>query len=114
MLALFGVTEPIPNDRSDPAQIFIRQTAKHSLDQFRLRIGRYPTTKEGLSALAERPSEIVRNWGGPYILGPLPLDPWGRPYHYRCPGIHNINTYDLWSLGPDGELSSDDIANWQR
>ena len=32
----------------------------------------------------------------------MPLDPWGNPYQYACPGTHNPDSYDVWSLGPDG------------
>ena len=41
------------------------------------------------------------------------LDAWGRPMRYRCPGRHNPDGYDLWSVGPDGiDGTADDITNW--
>jgi hypothetical protein len=44
----------------------------------------------------------------------LPFDPWGHPYHYRSPGIHNLAGFDAWSVGPDGvDESADDIGNWK-
>ena len=40
-------------------------------------------------------------------------DPWGRPYRYRHPGMHNEDGYDLWSVGLDGaDGTADDICNW--
>ena len=40
----------------------------------------------------------------------LPLDPWGRPYQYRNPGKEYA--YELFSLGPDGVESQDDVIAW--
>ncbi len=70
-----------------------------ALDQMRLDTGRYPTTQEGLSALAAKPAG-AENWEGPYLTRGLPNDPWGRPYIYQCPGAHG--EYDLYSYGRDG------------
>src|SRR5215472_134169 len=58
-----------------------------SLDLFRLDVGRYPTSAEGLDALHEKPAG-VDNWDSPYLKKEVPLDPWGHPYVYRCPGQH--------------------------
>ena len=75
--------------------------------------GRYPTTEQGLSALLAKPVSPPSppNWKGPY-LEQDPLDPWGHPYRYRQPGTHPPRDYDLYSLGPDGTESSDDVTNW--
>ncbi len=84
-----------------------------ALDQFRLDVGRYPATQEGLSALVTNPG--VPNWEGPYLKKALPNDPWGRSYVYQCPGSHG--EYDLYSLGrdgsPGGEGEDADIMSWQ-
>jgi general secretion pathway protein G len=84
-----------------------------ALDQFRLDTGRYPTTSEGLNALAANPG--IPNWDGPYLRKALPNDPWGRPYHYEAPGSHG--DYDLLSYGadgsPGGEEENKDIASWE-
>jgi len=84
-----------------------------ALDKFRLDIGRYPTTEEGLAALNERPAGETR-WSGPYLRRAVPLDPWGQPYVYRAPGQHG--EYDLLSLGPDrqpgGSGDGADIVSW--
>ncbi len=85
-----------------------------ALDQFRLDVGRYPSTEHGLAALMNRPGS-EKKWGGPYLKKALPDDPWGHPYVYRQPGEHG--EYDLLSLGKDGQPGgsgeAEDITNWQ-
>jgi general secretion pathway protein G len=84
------------------------------LDVFRLDIGRYPSTDEGLQALRVQPGN-VGNWDGPYLRKDVPADPWGHPYVYRLPGQHG--DYDLFSLGADGQEGGDgdaaDVTNWK-
>ena len=83
------------------------------LDQFRLDVGRYPTTQEGLNALMVNPGGIDQ-WEGPYLKKELPKDPWERPYLYQCPGTHG--EYDLISYGRDGALGGEgedkDVVSW--
>ncbi len=83
------------------------------LDMYELDNGIYPTTEQGLIALINKPttSPVPANWKGPY-LKKLPKDPWGKDYVYACPGMHNKGDYDLFSYGPDGIESQDDIVNW--
>ncbi len=85
-----------------------------ALDQYRLDLGRYPSTEQGLAVLMERPAG-EQKWGGPYLKKAVPNDPWGRPYVYRQPGEHG--EYDLLSLGKDGQPGgtgeAEDINNWQ-
>lgn len=83
------------------------------LDQYRLDVGRYPDTSQGLDALVRSPG--VANWNGPYLKKDVPRDPWGNPYKYRCcPGQHG--DYDLWSEGgdgaPGGEGENADVTSW--
>src|SRR5712672_3555444 len=66
-----------------------------SLEQFRLDVGRLPTTEEGLAALNVAPAGL-QNWEGPYLKKAVPLDPWGHPYQYGQPGTHQ-NDFDLAS-----------------
>ena len=84
-----------------------------ALDQYRLDIGSYPSTTEGLNALVTNPGGD--KWDGPYLKKNLPLDPWGNPYNYQCPGSHG--EYDLYSLGrdnkPGGEGEDKDVASWE-
>jgi general secretion pathway protein G len=74
--------------------------------------GAFPTTEEGLDALLAVPSS-ARNWKGPYCEK-LPVDPWGKEYAYKSPGVHRPGDYDLFSLGRDGVESGDDVVNWQN
>lgn len=84
------------------------------LDMYRLDVGSYPSTADGLEALLTQPPGVDR-WGGPYLKKRESLtDPWGRPYGYRAPGDHG--DYDLWSTGADGteggEGEDADITSW--
>ena len=84
-----------------------------ALDQYRLDLGRYPSTEQGLAALNERPPGETR-WSGPYLKKGGPLDPWSKPYLYRFPGEHG--EFDLWSQAKDGQAGGSgdaaDIVNW--
>lgn len=84
------------------------------LDQFRLDVGRYPSTQEGLNTLNTNPG--LEKWQGPYLKkNVIPNDPWDRPYHYQAPGTHG--EYDLYSYGRDGQPGGDgedkDIVSWE-
>ncbi len=87
-----------------------------ALDLFKLEVGRYPTTEEGLDALIRNPGTIP-DWSGPYLQkkNVIPKDPWKHSYIYRCPGQHG--EYDLYSLGPDGQEGGQgenaDITSWE-
>jgi len=89
------------------AKADIESSIALGLDMYELDNGSYP---DSLEALLVKPSSGADNWHGPY-LKKKPLDPWGREYIYKHPGIHNSD-YDLYSLGADGSESTDDIANW--
>jgi len=86
-----------------------------ALDMYELDNGRYPTTGQGLKALLQEPgtSPVPHDWSGPYLKKKrIPKDPWKREYVYVAPGVHNTGEFDLYSLGPDGIESEDDIVNW--
>jgi general secretion pathway protein G len=93
------------------AQIALLGTA---LDAFRLDIGRYPSTAEGLKALRQKVGSRG-GWRGPYLPKAIPKDPWGRDYIYHCPGQHG--DYDLLSYGSDGvqggEGDEADAVSWE-
>lgn len=84
-----------------------------ALDQYRIDIGQYPTSDQGLAALNKSPGNVAK-WQGPYLKKTLPNDPWDNPYLYKSPGEHG--DYDLYSLGKDGQLGgvkeSEDILSW--
>jgi general secretion pathway protein G len=93
------------------ARVQIAELEK-ALDQFRLDVGRYPTSEQGLDALVDRPANEPK-WDGPYLRKRVPLDPWGRPYVYRLPG--QWGEFDLLSHGKDGQSGGsgdgEDITN---
>lgn len=98
--------------KATKAQIELLGTA---LDTFRLDVGRYPSTEEGLESLRTKPGGVER-WDGPYLKKDLPLDPWGKAYAYRSPGEHG--PFDIVSYGadgaPGGEGDNRDITSWER
>lgn len=97
------------------AQLFVNELIKTAFYHFNAGVRRYPTTEEGLSALLHAPIGTEQRWNGPYIEGgKIPLDPWGREYQYRSPALKSSVGYDIWSLGPDGIPSADDIGNWTK
>jgi general secretion pathway protein G len=71
-----------------------------ALDAFRLDVGRYPSSAEGLIALMAKPANAP-NWHGPYLTKDIPLDPWGGTYQYRAPGPKG--EFELLSFGKDGQ-----------
>lgn len=83
-----------------------------ALDAFEVDNGFYPKGKNGLADLVQQPRDLP-NWKGPYLKGEIPMDPWGHPYVYECPGKRNPSSYDVISMGLDGRLNSeDDVANY--
>jgi len=84
-----------------------------ALQAFRIDVGRFPTTGEGLQALTTAPGNEPR-WRGPYLKDAAPLDPWGQPYRYSAPGSHGKD-YDIVSYGRDraagGSGDDADISN---
>ena len=85
-----------------------------ALDMYKLDMGKYPTTEQGLQALIEAP-EGSKRWNGPYLKkAKMPVDPWLNEYHYASPGTHG--KFDLFTYGADdkegGEGEDQDINNW--
>jgi len=97
--------------RGAKGQIALLESA---VDTYRLDLGRYPTTEQGLQALRERPDGIDK-WDGPYLRKELPLDPWGNPYVYESPSEHG--EYAIMSYGADGMPGGEgidmDIVSWK-
>jgi general secretion pathway protein G len=92
------------------------ETLGAALDAFRLDVGRYPTSAEGLDALNTQPAGVA-GWHGPYLKKRIPPDPWGHPYVFKSPGEVNPHDYDLLSYGSDGQPGGDgdaaDIKSWE-
>ncbi len=98
-------------DQLEEAKIKATKTQIHDfgqgLDLYKLDFGSYPSTSEGLGVLTSPPDNKK-----PYMKK-IPKDPWSREYIYISPGVHNSDSYDFESYGPDGkDGGSDDIENW--
>ena len=115
--ALVAMVMPRLAGRSEQAKVSAAQAdisanIATGLKLYELDNGKFPSSEEGgLGALLTKPSS-ANNWNGPY-LEKKALDPWGRDYQYKCPGAHRTYDYDLYSLGPDGQESNDDVKNWE-
>jgi general secretion pathway protein G len=86
-----------------------------ALQSYESRALRMPTTEQGLMALVEKPTlePIPENYRA--FMEELPKDPWGQPYKYRFPAQKSKKTYDLWTVGPDGQDGTDDdLGNWKK
>ena len=88
-----------------------------ALGTYKLDVGTFPTTEQGLQALIIQPTSTpaTGNWKGPYLKpAVIRKDPWNHDYIYQNPGTHNTTSYVLYSPGPDGVPGNeDDIGNWQ-
>jgi general secretion pathway protein G len=87
---------------------------EQSLEMYKLDVGRFPSTEEGLDALVNKPGNAV-GWNGPYLKkSDVPLDPWNREYQYKYPGERG--ELDIFSYGQDGQAGGDgedaDVGNW--
>lgn len=99
--------------KSDTAKLQVEELSS-ALDLYRLEVGRYPTSDEGLKALVQAPGGVT-GWNGPYLKKKdVPKDPWGNDYRYAAPGQHGA--FDLFSYGADnqegGEGENKDLVNW--
>lgn len=98
-------------------EIFALALAQYNIDN-----GVLPSSEQGLSALRTPPTVSgpngaqAANWKGPYLSRTIPMDPWGRPYEYRSPGVANPGSYDLFTLGRDGQPGGEgedaDVTSW--
>jgi general secretion pathway protein G len=88
---------------------------EQALEMYKLDVGRFPTTEQGLIALVEKPVS-ASGWNGPYLKAKnVPLDPWKNEYHYKYPGEHA--ELDIYSYGqnnaPGGDGEDTDVGNWE-
>ena len=111
-LAVNRVTNSLDNAQMDIVKAFVRSSMTTPLMSYRMDMGGFPTTAEGLAALCTMPQSAAGRWRGPYVVdGKIPLDPWNEPYQYACPGKHNPTGYDIWSKGPTNRPM--EIGNWE-
>jgi general secretion pathway protein G len=100
---LAGVVAPrvlqyLGASRVDSAKLQLAELAT-ALDVYRMDLGSYPTTEQGLEALLTAPAAATR-WAGPYVgRRQAVVDPWGTAFQYRA---MTDDTYELYSLGADG------------
>jgi general secretion pathway protein G len=104
-----AVLRQLGNARTSVAKQSIERIAA-ILDMYKLDVGSYPTTDQGLRALAERPTDVP-NWNGPYVKGGVPLDAWNHSYIYRDPSTRAGHDFDLCSEGPSGTGGDQEICN---
>lgn len=116
MASLVGpqVFKQLAGSKTKAAQLQIQELSS-ALDLYRLELGKYPTSEQGLDALITKPRN-VDNWNGPYLKkSVIRKDPWGNDYQYRSPGQYG--DFDLWSLGADnregGEGEDRDVRSWE-
>lgn len=107
------VIKHLGESKTKTAKLQIEELSS-ALDMYRLDVGRYPSSEEGLAALVEQPTS-AKYWNGPYLRKKkMPTDPWNVPYHYVLPGEHG--KYDIFSLGADnaegGEGEDTDVKSW--
>ncbi len=108
------VFKQLSSSKSKTAELQIEELSS-ALDLYRLEVGSYPSSEQGLNALIEKPA-AVDNWNGPYLKKKVIRDdPWGNAYLYRFPGEQG--EFDLYSLGadkqPGGEGENRDLVSWQ-
>jgi general secretion pathway protein G len=138
-LAVTQLGNAFENAKKDVAKTFVTTQMQTALGVYRIDMGDYPSTAEGIQALISPPANNVNVnlWRGPYIQGSsIPLDPWKRPYLYQYPGTHTAATmtqtttgypgsavngmstsphYDVWSTGPSGvDGNGDNIGSWMQ
>ena len=116
LATLAAIVYPKVVGRGEQARSTAAQTQisafKTALDAFEVDNGYFPKGKNGLQDLVQKPRD-AQNWHGPY-LDKIPQDPWNRDYIYESPGKNNANSYDLMSVGADGQAGNeDDVTNWQ-
>jgi len=97
--------------KSKTAAVQIADLEK-ALELFKLDVGRFPSTEEGLDALAKKPASVAAGWNGPYLKSAVPTDPWGRPYQYKRNPDGSIDIVSLGADGaPGGEGENADVRN---
>lgn len=115
LVTLAGIATPIYMNYVKQGKIGTAQMQlkllEQELDNYKIQVGQYPSELRGL---VENLDDHEK-WDGPYMKK-IPLDPWGNEYQYVCPGEHNEKSFDLSSLGADGQTGGEgenaDLTNW--
>ena len=93
-IVVVNLDKTMSESQTKITESFVNGSLQTPLMTFKLAVGRYPTTEEGLKALLEAPEAVSDRWKGPYVRN-LPADPWGNPYQYRCPAVKSKDGYDV-------------------
>jgi general secretion pathway protein G len=115
LMSLVGpqVLNQLGGAKSKTAGIQIKDL-EQALEMYKLDVGRFPSTAQGLSALVTKPAD-ASGWNGPYLKSDVPLDPWKRDYYYKYPG--EKGELDIFSYGANGAPGGDgedaDVGNWK-
>jgi general secretion pathway protein G len=104
-----AVLRQLGNARTSVARQSIERIGS-ILDMYKLDVGSYPSSDQGLRALVEPPAGVA-NWNGPYVKGEVPVDPWNHAYVYRDPSTRGGHEYDLCSEGASGTGGDQEICN---
>lgn len=109
---LAGLVGPRLFGRVDSSKVQAAETQikmlRGALQTYRLDIGGYPSTAQGLAALMTAPSDVAAYWNGPYLEDELPLDPWRTPYRYEQPA-NTLQGFALYSLGADAKPGGEGV-----
>jgi general secretion pathway protein G len=114
LMSLVGpqVLNQLGGAKSKTAAIQIKDL-EQALEMYKLDVGRFPSTEQGLDALVEKPAGVA-GWNGPYLKDDVPQDPWKRDYHYKYPG--DRGELDIFSYGANGSEGGEgedaDLGNW--
>jgi general secretion pathway protein G len=112
VVTMFSGTQDKALKDAAKGQVGIFKTA---VNMFKFHTRNFP---EDLNGLITKPSDesIGERWAGPYLdAGKVPLDPWDHEYRFVAPGKRNAESFDIWSVGPDGQDGTDDdIGNWEN
>jgi general secretion pathway protein G len=81
-----------------------------AMEHYKLAIGRYPNSSEGLGALTKPPGNEKP------FMKEIPKDPWDGDYVFISPGQKSPDGFDIYSKGADGveggQGDGEDIGNW--
>lgn len=115
LMALVGpnVLRQLGGAKTKTAGIQIKDL-EQALEMYKLDVGRFPSSQEGLAALVTKPGS-ASGWNGPYLKSDVPLDPWNREYHYKYPGEKGeVDIYTYGANGaPGGDGEDSDVGNWK-
>jgi general secretion pathway protein G len=112
VVTMFGGTQEKALKDAAKGQVGIFKSA---VNLYKFHTRDYPAELDGLTTKPED-SNVADRWAGPYLdTVKVPLDPWDHDYKFIAPGKHNPDSFDVWSMGPDGQDGTDDdIGNWEK